>query len=119
MDSNLALARFFRSLASAANQLAADLTEIAAAPPPPSPTTISPEALVQGPRQRAIVQIPALRTDLGLKTAQIAQAIGNPDVPNVYLAMRALEKRGLIELIPNSEPQRWRLTENFREPPAA
>jgi hypothetical protein len=35
-------------------------------------------------------------------------------VPNVYLAMRALEKRGLVELVANREPQHWRLVVRFR-----
>jgi sugar-specific transcriptional regulator TrmB len=54
-----------------------------------------------------------------MKIAEIAREIDNADVPNVYIAMRALEKRGLVELVPNSQPQRWRLVARFRQPPAA
>jgi hypothetical protein len=31
-----------------------------------------------------------------------------------YLAMRALEKRGLVELVPNRHPQHWRLVAQYR-----
>lgn len=37
--------------------------------------------------------------------------------PNVHIAMRALERRGLVELVPNRQPQRWRLVAHFRQSP--
>lgn len=60
-----------------------------------------------------------LRSEDGMTTAEVAKAIGNSDVPNVYLAMRALEKRGLVELVPNCQPQHWRLVVHFRQSDAA
>jgi hypothetical protein len=58
-------------------------------------SAISPESLVGGPRQREIVGLAGLRIEQGMKIAEIAREIHNPDVPNVYLTMRALDKRGL------------------------
>lgn len=116
MNSNAAWARFLRTVAGAANQLAADLTESIEEPETLSQTTeVSPESLVIGARQRAIVAVPGLREEAGLKTAEIARTVGSPDVPNIYMAMRALEKRGLVELVPNQRPQHWRLVSRFRD----
>lgn len=115
MSDKEAWARFLRTLASAANQLAADLTGTPDdLSPSNSASDASPERLVIGKRQQAIVAVAGLREEDGLKTAEIAQAIGASDVPNVYLAMRALEKRGLVELVPNRNPQHWRLIIRFR-----
>jgi hypothetical protein len=56
-----------------------------------------------------------LRQEAGIKTAEVAQAIGYTDVPNVYTTLRTLEKRGLVELVPGSQPQHWRLVARYRE----
>jgi hypothetical protein len=92
-----------------------------ASPPPDweedaeeAPAGTPPEMLAIGSRQRQILQIPELRGEEGLKTKEIARLIKSSDVPNVYLAMRALEKRGLVELVPNTVPQHWRLAPKFR-----
>ncbi|HVC35757.1 MAG TPA: hypothetical protein VNL16_19790 [Chloroflexota bacterium] len=115
MNPNAAWARFLRTVAVAANQLAADLTDSGDELEILSELSeVAPESLVIGTRQRAIVAVPGLRDEAGLKTAEIARAVGSPDVPNIYLAMRALEKRGLVELVPNQRPQSWRLTGQFR-----
>jgi hypothetical protein len=121
MDTNLAWARFLRTLATAANQLATDLSQPVTQPLYAEATAdLSPEALAGGERQRSIVVLPGLREEDGLKTAEIAQAIGRKhDEPNIYQALQALRNRGLVELIPNRDPQRWRLVERFRRQPAA
>jgi hypothetical protein len=115
VSDNEAWARFLRTLAAAANQLAADLTATPVEESlADSEAGASPERLVIGKRQQAIVTIPGLREEEGMKTAAIARMIGSSDVPNVYLAMRALEKRGLVELVPNRHPQHWRRVAHYR-----
>jgi hypothetical protein len=119
MEANAAWARFFRTLSVAANQLAADLTQASQR----GESTVlgaeaPPESLVIGERQRAIVALLGLRHQDGMKTGEIAHAAGYADIPNVYTSLRTLERRGLVELVPNREPQRWRLVARFREPPA-
>jgi hypothetical protein len=116
MQEPLAWARFFRTLGAAANQLATDLTQAAQQCESPLLSAApSPEALVNGARQKAIVAVPGLRHREGLKTADVAHAIGYPDVPNVHLALRALERRGLVELLPDRLPQHWRLVKRYRD----
>jgi hypothetical protein len=116
MGANAAWVRFFRTLGAAANQLAADLTQVSQRTEPDAlAVEARPESLVIGERQKAIAALPGLRQDEGMKTAEVAQAIGYSDVPNVYTTMRTLEKRGLVELVPNREPQRWRLVARYRE----
>ncbi|MCL5110515.1 MAG: hypothetical protein M1401_16945 [Chloroflexi bacterium] len=116
MDNNIALARFLRRLAEMANQLATEVEEQArsTAQSAELPGQARPEMLVRGGRQRAIVALPELRDEEGMKTADIARALGYSDVPNVHISLRTLERRGLVELVPNRVPQRWRLVHSFR-----
>jgi hypothetical protein len=120
VESEVALARFFRGLGvlagqfgTLANQCAADLSSVQSEAEPAS-LAPSPETLAKGEWQRAIVALPGLRTDEGLKTAEIAQAIGKSDVPSVWGNLKKLEERGGIELVPGRTPQRWRLSQQFR-----
>jgi hypothetical protein len=115
MQETLAWARFFRTLGAAATQLAADLTQATQQAGDPLPPAVPPEALVRGTRQKAIVSVAGLRQPEGMKTAEIAQTIGHADIPNVQLALRTLERRGLLELVPNRLPQHWRFVERYRE----
>jgi hypothetical protein len=115
VQETLAWARFFRTLGAAATQLAADLTLAAQQGETPSFAAASPEALVSGTRQKAIVGLAGLRQPEGMKTAEVAQATGRTDIPNVQIALRALERRGLLELVPNRLPQHWRFVERYRE----
>jgi hypothetical protein len=121
METHQAWVRFLRTVAVAANQLAAELSDSAhgtASQEGHITVELGPEALVGGSRQRQIVAVEGLRGERGMRTAEIAAAINYNDVPNVYLAMRALEKRGLVELA-SQQPQRWRLVARFRETRAA
>lgn len=61
-----------------------------------------------GPRQREAYDALIGAPDDGLKTAEVAAAMGGYDTPNAYLTLKSLVSRGLIELIPGSNPQRWR-----------
>ena len=65
---------------------------------------------VQGMGHRQLQAYDLLKdaTDDGLKTSDLAAAMGGYDVPNAYLTLKSLVNRGLAELIPGSSPQRWR-----------
>jgi hypothetical protein len=119
LNTNLAWARFFRSLSAAANQLAVDLSEAAEVSTervPESLPEVSPESLVLGVRQQQIASLPGLRDDEGMKTSDVARAAEMSDVTNVYQTLQNLVRRGVVEQIPNSRPQRWRLVSRFRHP---
>jgi hypothetical protein len=42
------------------------------------------------------------------KTSLIAQLV-KMDQPNAYLALQALQKQGVVELVLGADPPRWRL----------
>jgi alkylated DNA nucleotide flippase Atl1 len=67
----------------------------------------------RGQRQQQILEIPGLGTEEGMKTADVAAAIGY-EVPNTYSTLQALERGGLVEMIPGATPQRWRLAGRYR-----
>ena len=70
--------------------------------------------VARGPRQQEIVRLLwEEETERGLKTSQIAGAV-EMDQPNAYLALQALQKQGLVELVPNVQPQHWRLAPAYR-----
>jgi len=113
----LAVARFTESLASALNRLAIDLQgaslearEVGALEPAPI-ADLDEQSL--GKRQREIVALPDLATEEGLKTGEIARQI-DYDQPNAYTTLGALQRAGLVELVPGAQPQRWRLTARYR-----
>jgi hypothetical protein len=112
----VAWARFARGLARLFENLADDLTATTAetdlalqevAPP------LIDDGRRLGPRQQAILELPGLADDAGMKTAAIADAI-HYEVPNTYMTLRALAGSGLIEQIPGVTPQRWRLAPRYR-----
>jgi len=112
MNSNAAWSRFLRTHAAAANQLADDLLDGASLS---SSSPSSPESMVRGQRHRAILSVPGLRSADGLTTADVGRAIGLlHSYSNVYSALRALERRYIVELVPSRVPQRWRLAQQFR-----
>jgi alkylated DNA nucleotide flippase Atl1 len=67
----------------------------------------------RGQRQQQILELPGLTAEDGLKTADVAAGISY-DVPNTYTTLQALERSGLVEMIPGATPQRWRLTSRYR-----
>ena len=67
----------------------------------------------RGLRQQQVIEVPGLATEQGLKTSDIATAIGY-EVPNTHSTLQALERAGLVELIPKETPQRWRLAPRYR-----
>jgi predicted enzyme related to lactoylglutathione lyase len=66
-----------------------------------------------GKRQLQIVELPGLAEDAGMKTAEIAAAIGY-ELPNTYSALQALARNQVVEQVPGKEPQHWRLVRRYR-----
>src|SRR3954454_18154426 len=68
----------------------------------------------RGPRQEAILAIPEMAGAAGLKPAVIASRI-DYSVSNTYTLLQTLGRVGLVEQVPDSRPQRWRLTSAHRD----
>ena len=114
---SLAWARFARSVADSLNHLADDLEGTKA--PDHSVTTSTfladlPE--VRGSRQQAIVALPGLRTEEGMKAYDIAKQAGT-DEYNVYSSLTALERQVVLKRVPGSNPRRWRFVARYRGGP--
>jgi hypothetical protein len=73
----------------------------------------TPGARARGPRQEAILALPDLANPTGLRPSVIAAQI-DYSVPNTYNLLQSLGRKGLVELVPGSHPQRWRLTSQHR-----
>ena len=67
-----------------------------------------------GKRQRQIVRMPRIGSEQGLKAAEIVAAVNGRDAPNPYLILDSLERRGVLERIPNASPRRYRLARPYR-----
>jgi hypothetical protein len=67
----------------------------------------------RGPRQEAILALPEMATAAGLKPAVVAARI-DYSVSNTYTLLQTLGRVGLVEQVPGSRPQRWRLTKEHR-----
>ncbi len=103
--SDHALARFFRTLSSAALQLAQDLE----AGTPGEEGRLPLEEANLGSLQRLIVDTPGMDSEAGVSPREITQQLDRDDEPNIRTALVALEKRGVTELVPGASPQRWHL----------
>jgi alkylated DNA nucleotide flippase Atl1 len=85
-------------------------------------TTQAPDTVVEyialptarGPRQQEIAELLLAAPDEGWKTGFIANLV-KMDQPNAYLALQALQKQTVVELVPGSDPQRWRLLSRYRQ----
>jgi alkylated DNA nucleotide flippase Atl1 len=84
--------------------------------PPATEAVIESVALptARGPRQQEIAELLVAAPDEGWKTSLIAQLV-KMDQPNAYLALQALQKQGVVELVPGADPQRWRLLPRYRQ----
>lgn len=67
----------------------------------------------RGQRQSQILALDGLGSEQGMKTGEVASAIGY-EVPNTYSTLQALERNGLVELLSGVTPQRWRLARRYR-----
>jgi alkylated DNA nucleotide flippase Atl1 len=68
----------------------------------------------RGPRQKDVAEVLVAAPLEGWKTGEIARMV-EMDQPNAYLTLQALQKQGLAELVPGSDPQRWRLLPRYRQ----
>ena len=69
---------------------------------------------LRGKNQRSIVALPGVHAEEGARTAEIAEASGIGDVANTWNTLQALTRNGYVELVPESNPQRWRLRSAYR-----
>jgi hypothetical protein len=111
MRDTVALANFLRSISDACLSFATQLEENATEVPIPTEGTELPQG--RGQRQQQIIELTQLADEAGLKTADIASLIGY-EVPNTHSTLQALERAGLVELVPRASPQRWRLASRYR-----
>lgn len=110
MTSGLALANFLRSVSQACLTFATELETASSA------VTLAEDAAVpkgRGARQQQILELPQLAGEGGLKTAEIANLI-EYEIPNTHSTLQALERAGLVELVPRTTPQCWRLAPRYR-----
>jgi alkylated DNA nucleotide flippase Atl1 len=110
-DQWLSLAKFARTAGEALLTLATDLE--AAAPVPELADEEVAVPVGRGQRQQQILELAGLRTEEGMKTAEVAAAI-DYEIPNTYSTLQTLERAGLVEMIPGVTPQRWRLAPRYR-----
>jgi alkylated DNA nucleotide flippase Atl1 len=68
----------------------------------------------RGQRQREVAEVLVAAPVEGWKTGEIARMVGM-DQPNAYLTLQALQKQDVVELVPGSDPQRWRLLARYRQ----
>jgi hypothetical protein len=109
----LAAATFAEKVAAAAQEFA--VVARAVARPDQGDAGEAEDPPVAGSRQRLLVEVDGLDTRDGLKVAEISEGMGGYDVANTHLTLRALEKKAVVEMVPGSAPQRWRLTERYRK----
>lgn len=107
------LARLAETLANALNEFAAGLEQRPTREPEPARPPKPADEHALGKRQLQIVELQGLATEAGLKTADVAQAIGY-EVPNTYTALQALARGQVVEQVPHKEPQHWRLARRYR-----
>lgn len=111
--SDLATARFMRTLSAAALELARELeSTVPGAESPP----IKFEDTGLGTLQQAVARVLAdADAAVGISPREIANAMDRSDEPNVRSALNRLAERGVAERIPDLPTQRWRLTAPYRQ----
>jgi len=110
-EAALAIARYARAHGELLLGFAAELEAAAQVPDLAGKEVDVPTG--RGQRQQQILGVPGLATEVGMKTADVATAIGY-DGPNTHTSLQALHKAGLVELVPGEVPQRWRLASRYR-----
>lgn len=100
-------------LAEVLTRFAAAAGEDASAQPVPAEPPHPADEHALGKRQRQIVEVPGLAAEEGMKTAEVAAAV-HYDVPNTYTTLQALARSQVVEQVPGSAPQRWRLARRYR-----
>lgn len=107
-----AYAEAARTIGTALLKLAAELERDAPAPSADVVALELPQA--RGERQQAILDLPELASEHGMKTSDIARAISY-ETPNTYTTLQALERANLVEMISGVTPQTWRLAARYRQ----
>jgi alkylated DNA nucleotide flippase Atl1 len=69
---------------------------------------------VRGERQRAIAALPELFNPNGMTASEVARR-ADYDEANTYTVLDSLVKSGLLEVVPNSNPRRWRMSQSQRK----
>jgi DNA-binding MarR family transcriptional regulator len=64
-------------------------------------------------RRQAILDLDGLHTETGMRTRDIADDLRYAE-PDTSSTLKGLTQAGLVELIPGSRPQRWRLALAYR-----
>jgi hypothetical protein len=100
-----AIARFMRVLSAAALDLARELDTTEGR---------SLDAIDLGSLQRAITDLPGMRTDNGMSPREIARMLERGDEPNIRDALDRMEGRGIVERVPNTTFKRYRLAASYR-----
>ncbi len=111
-ETMLAVAKFARTTAGALLSLASDLEATAVLPELTEDEDLA-VPVGRGQRQQQILELPGLGTEQGLKTAEVAGGI-HYEVPNTYSTLQALERAGIVEMVPGVTPQTWRLAPRYR-----
>lgn len=110
VDHDLAVARFLRTISTAALELARVFEAEAKAAVPPRL-----DDLGLGSLQRLVAgTLLDVDESTGASPREIARSIKRDDEPNVRTALLRLEERSIAERVPNTTRQRWRLTPPFR-----
>jgi hypothetical protein len=107
---DLALARFLRTFAAAALDLAEEMES--ASPGHQGWRTI--ESANLGSLQQQVAGAPGMYREQGASPKEITQHLRRVDEPNIRTALAAMRKRGVAELVPGAAPQRWRLRAPYR-----
>ncbi|GAA1019925.1 MULTISPECIES: hypothetical protein [Amycolatopsis] len=110
MENIPALTNFLRTVSDACLTFASEL-ETASATPAPAEDIELPRG--RGQRQQQILELLPTTDDAGMKTADIAATI-EYEVPNTHSTLQALERAGLVEMVPRATPQRWRIAARYR-----
>lgn len=108
------VARYLHAVAEAASTAARELANLPSADISDARGRRSLDEMRLGSLQEAVVRATGMDSDEGVKPRAITEELGRGDEPNVRNTLNGLAQRGITELVPGSNPQRWRLTQEFR-----
>lgn len=80
----------------------------------PTPSADPIEDLSLGQRQREMVDVLRDADEGGLMTSHICDRMGGYDTANAHVALRALQSRRVVEVVPGKRPIHWRLAPQYR-----
>ena len=103
------LSRFLRKIAAAATEYADEIDRRDV-----HLDTASLDEVYLGSAQRAMAELPGMRTANGLSPREVCHLVSNDDEPNVRTSLKGMVKRGIMEYVPGVSPQRFRLIARYR-----